>query len=282
MKQEASGWPEWCDNDDNKHKYINDYYEREGIQLDYDNIRKNPGLRSLAKLMLNSFWGKFGQRTNMQRLSHIADPAEFFDMLTNDEQTITGINFINDDIVELRWKYCDEFVESTGRTNVVIAAYTTALARLKLYSYLEVLGSRALYADTDSVIFKSGSPDLELGDYLGDLTNEVPEGDITVFVTGGPKNYAYEVKTPTGAVKTQCKIRGITLNYQNSLQINFNTVKNMVVDNSSKVTVTDKHKIVRDRNSVNILTTRQDKDYRIVFDKRIIKDNFTTVPYGFK
>ena len=178
MKQEASGWPEWCDNDDNKHKYINDYYEREGIQLDYDNIRKNPGLRSLAKLMLNSFWGKFGQRTNMQRLSHIADPAEFFDMLTNDEQTITGINFINDDIVELRWKYCDEFVESTGRTNVVIAAYTTALARLKLYSYLEVLGSRALYADTDSVIFKSGSPDLELGDYLGDLTNEVPEGDL--------------------------------------------------------------------------------------------------------
>ena len=101
-------------------------------------------------------------------------------------------------------------------------------------------------------------------------------------MTGGPKNYAYEVKTPTGAVKTQCKIRGITLNYQNSLQINFNTVKNMVVDNGSKVTVTDKHKIVRDRNSVNILATRQDKDYRIVFDKRIIKDNFTTVPYGFK
>ena len=27
-------------------------------------IQKNPGLRTLAKMMLNSMWGKFGQRTN--------------------------------------------------------------------------------------------------------------------------------------------------------------------------------------------------------------------------
>jgi hypothetical protein len=39
--------------------YIRDYHEKEGILLDYNNI-KNPGLRALAKLMLNSFWGKFG------------------------------------------------------------------------------------------------------------------------------------------------------------------------------------------------------------------------------
>jgi hypothetical protein len=29
----------------------------------------------------------------------------------------------------------------------------------------------------------------ELGDYLGDLTNEVPDNRIIEFVTGGPKNY---------------------------------------------------------------------------------------------
>ena len=113
MKQEASGWPEWCVDEERKHKYIDDYYEHEGVQLDYDNIRKNPGLRSLAKLMLNSFWGKFGKRTNMQRLAHISDPAEFYDMMINDEQEVTGINFINDEIVELRWKYKEEFVEAT-------------------------------------------------------------------------------------------------------------------------------------------------------------------------
>lgn len=31
---------------------------REGIQLDPNQIVKNPGLRALAKLMLNSFWGE--------------------------------------------------------------------------------------------------------------------------------------------------------------------------------------------------------------------------------
>jgi hypothetical protein len=57
---------------------------------EFNNIKKNHGLGALAKLMLNSFWGKFGQ------------------------------------------------------------------ARLKLYSYLEQLGLRALYADTDSVVYTQG------------------------------------------------------------------------------------------------------------------------------
>ena len=53
FKQEASGWPEWCDNDEKKRKYIADYFQNEGIQLDWEAIKKNPGLRALAKLCLN-------------------------------------------------------------------------------------------------------------------------------------------------------------------------------------------------------------------------------------
>jgi hypothetical protein len=53
MKQEASGWPSWCHTEDDKHRYISLYYEKEGVQLEYGNIKKNPGLRALAKLMLN-------------------------------------------------------------------------------------------------------------------------------------------------------------------------------------------------------------------------------------
>lgn len=55
IKQEASGSPDWCDSEEKKQQYIRDYQTKEGITLDYDNIKKNPGLRSLAKLMLNSF-----------------------------------------------------------------------------------------------------------------------------------------------------------------------------------------------------------------------------------
>ena len=58
IKQEASGYPSDCVTDEQKQRYIDLYYEREGIRLDPDNIKYNPGLRYLAKLMLNSLWGK--------------------------------------------------------------------------------------------------------------------------------------------------------------------------------------------------------------------------------
>ena len=53
MKQEASDWPPWCQTDEQKHQYIERYFDKEGIRLEWDNIKKNPGLRAIAKLMLN-------------------------------------------------------------------------------------------------------------------------------------------------------------------------------------------------------------------------------------
>ncbi|VDI21496.1 Hypothetical predicted protein [Mytilus galloprovincialis] len=55
MKQDASGWPSWCITMEQRQHYIQDCYEKEGILLDYNKIEKNPGLRALAKLMLNIF-----------------------------------------------------------------------------------------------------------------------------------------------------------------------------------------------------------------------------------
>jgi hypothetical protein len=105
MKQEASGWPEWCQSENDKWRYIRDYHEKEGILLDYNNIKNNPGLRALAKLMLNSFWGKFGQRSNMPQIKYISEPAEYFDMLTSDQILVMGNNFVSDEIVEMRYQY---------------------------------------------------------------------------------------------------------------------------------------------------------------------------------
>ena len=58
IKQEASGWPAWCVDEEKKQRYIQDYYESEGILLDYNNIAHNSGLRSLAKMMLNNMLDK--------------------------------------------------------------------------------------------------------------------------------------------------------------------------------------------------------------------------------
>jgi hypothetical protein len=84
------------------------------------------GLRALAKLILNSFWEKFGLRSNMPQITYISEPAEYFDMLTSDHILVIGIHFVSEEMVEMRYQYKEEFVEGSGRTNVVIAAYATA------------------------------------------------------------------------------------------------------------------------------------------------------------
>ena len=58
----------------------------------------------------------------MPGIKYISEPAEYFDMLTSDQILVMGINFVSDEMVEMRYQYKEEFVEESGRTNVVIAA----------------------------------------------------------------------------------------------------------------------------------------------------------------
>ena len=40
LKQEASDWPQWCQTTQQKHQYIKQYFDREGIHLEWDHIQK--------------------------------------------------------------------------------------------------------------------------------------------------------------------------------------------------------------------------------------------------
>ncbi|CAH2000707.1 unnamed protein product [Acanthoscelides obtectus] len=55
IKQQASGWPKHCLTDEEKNRYIDAFLDTEDIKLEFSKIIENPCLRSLAKLMLNSF-----------------------------------------------------------------------------------------------------------------------------------------------------------------------------------------------------------------------------------
>lgn len=85
--------------------------------------------------------------------------------------------------------------------------------------------------DTDSVIFvdkdRAHVNRLPIGNYLGELTNEIPvkDGHIVEYVSGGPKNYSFR----TGNSKEICKVRGFTLSFANSRLIHFNGVNELVV-----------------------------------------------------
>ena len=222
IKLEASGYPKNCVTDEQKQWYVNDIFENQGIQLDPAKISYNPGLRALAKLMLNSIWGKFAQRPNLTKTEQIDEPQVFFDYLTSDEITVLDANLVNDEIIEIRYEHGDKIVQPNPNTNVVIAAFTTAHARLQLYDELDMLQERVLYYDTDSVIYLSqpGQPEPRMGNYIGDLTDELGGEHITVFASGGPKNYCYK----TSGGKTEVKVRGITLDCRARQKVNIEVI----------------------------------------------------------
>ena len=264
--------------EEQKQAYIDAYYEHEGIRLDRDKIEYNPGLRALAKLMLNSFWGKFAQRSNVSKTKMITDPQEYYDLLSSDEFEVCNVKIVNDEMLEVEYKSTDEFIEPNNKTNVVVAAFTTAYARLKLYDLLDMLQDRVLYYDTDSVIYvsKDGEVDPPLGNYLGDLTDELNGDYITTFMSGGPKNYAYR----TSRGKSETKIRGISLNHSTCQKIRPETVRALVhlytkCNIKAKITINNPFKITRDTKGKNIITKEMKKDYQIVYDKRVLKQYLT-------
>ena len=251
FKQEASSPPDWIKKYDDMSKYIGQYMEKEGVLLDRGNIEKNPGLRALTKLCLNSFWGKFGQRLNMRQtdLFHESQANTFFFQLFSDplKQPI-DFHILSNDTIQVEWQYKDDCQPDDNKTNIYLATFTTCWARLKLYSVLEQLGRGVLYYDTDSIIYvcRPNEYDPPLGDYFGELTDELGNGEYIVeFVSGGPKNYAYK----TNKDNETCKVRGFTLNYKNSQLIDFDSLKDIVTapQSSSNIAVTNPSKICRDK-----------------------------------
>lgn len=145
LKVENSGLPEWVKNESGEKKYRELYKEHEVIQL--GPIQKNTGMRWLAKLLLNSSWGKFGQRPNLPMKILVSSMQELWTKL-NDTSIEYTLCHMDDDAAELLATNKEDYVDNGVGRNVCIAAYTTAQARLKLYSYLELLGERERYIVT--------------------------------------------------------------------------------------------------------------------------------------
>ena len=205
---------------------------------------------------------------------------------------MNDFHILSEKYAQIDWKMNDDFISANERTNIFIAIFTTSHAQLRLYSILEQLGDRVLYFDTDSIIYTSnvGHWEPTLGDNLGDLTNELSCSNIscngcdnehhaTDFVTAGPKNYA--LRTDIGSTIT--KIRGFSLNYTNSQLLNFESMTKVVLGEQNEQIVTvNPHKIVRQKLRHKLENRTEAKRYQLVYDKRIILDDLSTVPYGYK
>lgn len=213
-------------------------------------------------------------------------------------------------MVSVNYDLRDEFVESLGNTNTVIAAYTTAQARLKLYSYIEQLQERVLYFDTDSIIYIDRPSDTyhpPIGNFLGnsilsitfkkftcfalgEMTDELEKdygigSFITEFVSGGPKHYAYKVwSTKDQCEKISMKVKGFRITHDLTAEINFDTLRNKVhafVENQERRETDVLIQRIERTLDRDVVTVIRKKVYRVTYTKRVIKRDFTTIPYGY-
>ena len=153
-KIEASGWPSNCFSEDDKENYVRKYAEREGINLDKSKIENNPGKRNTFKLAVNSFWGKFGQNSfKMNKTEIITCPEKFFALLSDNTLQVDDAYLISDHILKVKYNSKEDYKEESNSSNVVIAAFVTSYARLRLFNLINKLNNKCLYYDTDSVIF---------------------------------------------------------------------------------------------------------------------------------
>ena len=254
----------------------------------FDEINPNAGLRSLAKLILNSFWGKFGQRNNQSKTLTTKEPQTLFEHFLNPSKCVNQITPINENFISVNWEYLEEIDETLPFVNVCIAAYTTTQARLKLYEYLEKLEERVLYYDTDSIIYISNKCEYDppTGNCIGDMTDELEEfgtgSYINEFVSGGPKNYAYKIwSTKEQMEKVVCKVKGIRINYENSRLVNFTSMKDLVLKQNKNEKIYVMSNSIRRTLERDVITRKEIKTYRAVSVKRRF-DKFDSKPYGYK
>lgn len=254
-----------------------------GLDLNPAKVKYNPGRRAVAKIALNSLYGKFAQRNSLSETLYITDLKSWYNILLNEEIEISNCIFLTDNMVQVTYKYKDIFVKNNWSTNIFIACFTTTHARLRLYEMLEKLDENVVYYDTDSIVYiDDGTNTVETGEMLGDWSNELGDNEYIIeWVSTGPKSYFFK----TNKDREVTKIKGFTLSYENKEKLNSESLKAIILDKTDSVTLKF-DQICRDTKTKNIVTKkRTTKTFKMDYKKRRIVENdnddfIDTLPWG--
>lgn len=209
--------------------------------------------KAVAKLMLNSLYGKFGQQRvkTEYKLVNGKNIPEF-------SVVIGGFAF---NLTERENKY-SKFLHSE------IASLITSYARVHLYRLMLRAGlDRIYYADTDSIITDYT---MDVSDKLGEVKNE---GYIKEFVALAPKLYAYIDSDGRSIVKS----KGF-----NSSKLSFNMLKAALESKNYSHINTQKDGLTTFLRAVNkdsyTESYKLTRSFKTEYTKRIVNKDYSTEP----
>ena len=81
---------------------------------------------------------------------------------------------------------------------------------------------------------------------------------IEEFMSGGPQNYAFTVFCPsTGIRTTKCKVKSLTLNYENSKVAKLTALRSVILEDDTTLHVQKPKKIKRKNGGVVVSNSKQ-------------------------
>jgi hypothetical protein len=251
-----------------KETYFRTVEEKYGFRISESEFEENPAIRSLAKLLLNSLWGKFGEKQDRSETKYFVDAKhkqKFSQQLNKGKYRL----FDQRSYGTYGWQvlYKELAKRDYPEKNVAIASFVTAHARIRLLKGLNTVGSRVVYHDTDSVIYirQPGLPDISEGKFLGDWESETGDQLIDRFIGLAPKTYAYSYLTPCGERKTIVKVKGFPMDGQ--------TEQKLTIDHFRHVLYTS---VVPAEPSYRLETLSRER--RLSLDTDVDQQGFIKVP----
>jgi len=244
-KMECSGWKALCGREpesEAEKEAVCNQLEAENLGLCRprpDKVMDNPGGRQLAKLRLNMLWGKFVQTPKATTMKFITGYEDYVKLWFDNQVDKSTLMFrrIRDglDFMEVRYGF-NSALRAPTNTHYYLGGSCTAQARLKLTGMLRRVGEeRALYCDTDSVVYvqRPGDEEIETGEALGHWSSELDEGVWgEEFLALAPKCYMLRYNA-AGREKEResgiLKAKGVTLTAENLKEIHADSMRRIIM-----------------------------------------------------
>ncbi len=233
---------------------------KRSLRTEPDEWREDAARKVIAKTLLNSTWGKNVQRPILPTHEFIHRNSQKFQLFR--QKVINALIRVedyctyDDDIIKITTTLGQRKASSRVKTFsggfLTAGLFVPAYGRLVLYEQLEKLDERVLYHDTDSIIYIYDP--LKYNVPQGKLLGQWEEEDVSInanimgYVSSGPKSYA--LKTKNG--KDVIKIKGIALKAAMSNQINYDAMKEIVLEKAKRCVPQEEFKY----NPIEFITSR--------------------------
>ena len=245
-------------------KGFSEYFYGERLKIK----NSNPALAIFYKAILNSLYGKFGQKP-LKKQALCSSVEEIYKIINHENTQLLDLEVINDQLFFIKYQKIGDEYESIGKL-IRFSSYISSTARTKLSKFMRDVGhENVYYCDTDSV-FTSKLPSDKFIDQniLGKWKMECDPIKEAIFIA--PKTYFYK----TIIEKEKPKFAAKGMNVKKQTQKQYRDLLNGDIDNIK----TGSMMFFRSFNGIKIIDN-QIRTMNMVNNKRKWSEN-SSEPYN--